>query len=81
MIGYHVDPFHLGLIDSIAFATVLGLPAVAMPAGLTAPDCASPGLPVGAQLVFPRGRGRRAIAVAAGIEAEFGNFTPPTGYR
>ena len=55
-----------------ALATVCGLPATAMPAGLT-----KGGLPVGVQIIGPRGGDSRTIAVAEAIEARLGGFRPP----
>jgi amidase len=56
----------------IALATVCGLPATAVPAGPT-PE----GLPVGAQIIGPRGGDAKTLAVAQAIEDELGGFVAP----
>ncbi|HEY3797933.1 MAG TPA: amidase family protein [Caulobacteraceae bacterium] len=56
----------------IALATACGLPATAIPAGQT-----RAGLPVGAQLIGPRGADAKTIAIAEAIEARLGGFTAP----
>jgi amidase len=56
----------------IALASACGLPATAIPAGRT-PE----GLPVGAQLIGPRGGDSRTLAIAEAIEARLGGFSPP----
>jgi amidase len=56
----------------IALATVCGLPATAMPAGL-----APGGLPVGVQLIGPEGGDMRTIAIAQAIEEALGGFVAP----
>ena len=53
-------------------ATLPGLPATAIPLGLT-PD----GLPVGVQIVGPWLEDRTPLKLAELIEREFGGFTPP----
>ncbi len=55
-----------------ALATVCGLPATAIPAGLD-----ESGMPVGVQLIGPRGGDARLLAVARGIEEQLGGFIPP----
>jgi amidase len=63
---------YLANLQWISLATALGLPATAFPAGLT-----NTGLPVGVQLIGPHGGDERVLAIAQGIEAELGGFTPP----
>ena len=53
-------------------ASVLGLPATAVPAGI-----AADGLPVGAQLIGPVGADMRLLAIAEAIEREIGGFVSP----
>ena len=59
----------------IALATVCGLPATSVPAGLTAV-----GLPVGVQLIGPHGGDDRTLAVAQAIDEEIGGLVPPPGW-
>jgi amidase len=56
----------------IALATACGLPATTIPAGQT-----PSGLPVGAQLIGPRGADQRTIAIAEAIEERLGGFVAP----
>ena len=63
---------YLEMLDWVAFATVFGLPATAVPVGLTAE-----GLPVGVQIIGPRGRDSLTMSVAEAIEAKFGGFHAP----
>jgi amidase len=56
----------------IALATACGLPATAIPVGQT-----PAGLPVGAQLIGPRGSDARTLAAAEAIEARLGGFVAP----
>lgn len=60
------------MLQWISLATALGLPATAVPAGLT-----TTGLPVGAQIIGPRGGDARTLAVAQAIDENIGGFTPP----
>ncbi|HTQ13060.1 MAG TPA: amidase family protein [Rhizomicrobium sp.] len=60
------------MLDWIAPATALHMPAVAVPAGRTAG-----GLPVGVQLVGPWGKEDRLLDLAAALEQETGGFSPP----
>ena len=60
------------MIRWIALATACGLPATAIPIGLS-----GEGLPVGVQLIGPRGGDAKTIAVAEGIEARLGGFVAP----
>ena len=60
------------MLNWIGLATACGLPATAIPAGL------SPGgLPVGVQLIGPRGGDSRTLAAAQAIEDELGGFQAP----
>ncbi|HTX50031.1 MAG TPA: amidase family protein [Caulobacteraceae bacterium] len=63
---------YLSALSWIALATACGLPATAIPVGQT-----PGGLPVGAQLIGPRGADSRTIAVAEAIEARLGGFIAP----
>jgi amidase len=63
---------YLSMIRWIALATACGLPATAIPVGQT-----RGGLPVGAQLIGPRGADSRTLAVAEAIEARLGGFLAP----
>ena len=64
---------YLAALRWIALATACGLPATAIPVGQT-----PSGLPVGAQLIGPRGADSRTLAIAEAIEARLGGFaTPP----
>ncbi len=60
------------MLNWIALASACGLPATVIPAGL------SPGgLPVGVQLIGPRGGDGRTLAAAQAIEDELGGFQAP----
>ena len=63
---------YLSMLDWIGLATACGLPATAVPAGLSAG-----GLPVGVQLIGPRGGDGRTLAVAQALEEELGGFQAP----
>jgi amidase len=63
---------YLALLRWIALATACGLPATAIPVGRTAA-----GLPVGAQLIGPRGGDYRNLAIAEAFEAALGGFEAP----
>ena len=63
---------YLAMLRWIALATACGLPATAIPVGRT-----PAGLPVGAQLIGPRGGDYRNLAIAEAIEAALGGFTAP----
>jgi len=63
---------YLAMLRWIALATACGLPATTVPAGRT-----PAGLPVGAQLIGPRGADSRTLAVAEAIEAALGGFVRP----
>jgi amidase len=60
------------MLNWIAMATACGLPATAYPVGLTAG-----GLPVGAQIIGPRGGDARVLSIAQAIEDELGGFVRP----
>lgn len=60
------------ILGWIATATALHLPATAIPAGRTAA-----GLPVGAQLIGPRGGDGRTLSLAQAIDEQIGGFVPP----
>ena len=63
---------YTSILDWIALATACGLPATAIPAGL-----AADGLPVGVQLIGPRGGDARTLAIAQAIEDALGGFIAP----
>ncbi len=63
---------YFSILDWIALATACGLPATALPAGQ-----AADGLPVGVQIIGPRGGDARTLAVAQAIEDALGGFTAP----
>jgi amidase len=63
---------YLSLLRWITLATACGLPATAIPAGRT-----PGGLPVGAQLIGPRGADARTIGIAEAIEERLGGFAAP----
>ncbi|MCQ4190979.1 amidase family protein [Methylocystis suflitae] len=63
---------YLEMINWIAIATVLGLPATVVPAGFT-----KSGLPVGVQIIGPRGGDALTLSVAQAIEKEIGGFRAP----
>jgi amidase len=68
---------YMEMLDWPALATVCGLPATAIPAGR-----AAGGLPVGVQLIGPRGGDSKTLAVAEAIEANVAGFTaPPMDWR
>lgn len=68
-VSYSDQPMWAGV------ATLTGLPATAMPIGLS-----EGGLPIGMQIVGPFLEDRTPLAFAALVEREFGGFTPPPGY-
>jgi amidase len=63
---------YLSMISWVALASACGLPATTVPAGL-----AADGLPVGVQIIGPRGGDGRTLAVAQAIEHELPGFMPP----
>lgn len=56
----------------IALATACGLPATTLPVGLS-----GAGLPVGAQLIGPRGGDSKLLSIAESIEKRVGGFVAP----
>ena len=60
------------MLNWISMATACGLPATAFPAGPSAS-----GLPVGVQIIGPRGGDARVLSVAQAIEEALGGFVPP----
>jgi amidase len=64
---------YLALLNWIALATTFGLPATAIPVGLS-----RQGLPVGVQIIGPHGRDCRTLAVARAIEDQLGGFREPS---
>ncbi|MGH6958321.1 MAG: amidase family protein, partial [Caulobacteraceae bacterium] len=63
---------YLSMLRWIALASACGLPATVVPAGRTAA-----GLPVGVQIIGPRGGDARTLAVADSIEQSLGGFVAP----
>lgn len=58
-------------------ATLPGLPATAIPLGMSGQGLSSQGLPVGVQIVGPWLEDRTPLKLAELIEREFGGFVPP----
>ena len=75
----HPAPFHNeALLSPLDFAycgvfNVLGLPATAVPMGLSTDE----GLPVGLQVVASQYQDRLSLAVAVELERAFGGWVPP----
>jgi amidase len=63
---------YMTMLSWIALATVLHLPAIAMPTGPNAG-----GLPIGAQLVAPEHHEQRLFDLAGAAEEVLGGFRPP----
>jgi amidase len=70
-VGNRTRPY-LSLLDWSALASVCGLPSTVIPAGRT-----PQGLPVGAQLIGPRGGDSKTLAVAQAIDEQVIGFTAP----
>jgi amidase len=73
-----VDGTEIPYADQLVWAgiaTAPGLPATAMPIGLS-PE----GLPIGVQIIGPWLEDRTPLALAALIEREFGGFRAPPGF-
>ncbi len=60
------------MMDWIALASACGLPATVVPAGLS-----GQGMPVGVQIIGPRGGDSKTLAVAQAIEDQIGGFRAP----
>ena len=58
-----------------SMATLTGLPATAMPIGLS-----DQGLPIGMQIIGPHLEDRTTLAFAELVEREFGGFVAPPGF-
>jgi amidase len=63
---------YASMLNWIAMATACGLPVTTFPAGST-----PQGLPVGVQIIGPRGGDARTLAAAAAFEEAFGGFVAP----
>lgn len=63
---------YVSMLQWIALATALRLPATTVPAGFT-----GSGLPVGAQLIGPPGSDGRLLALAQAIDEDVRGFQPP----
>lgn len=63
---------YTAMLRWIALATALGLPATAMPAGRS-----SEGLPIGVQIIGPRGADSRTLSIAEALEDRLGGFERP----
>ena len=73
-----IDGVEVPYVDQLIWpgvATAPGLPATAIPVGLS-PE----GLPIGVQIIGPWLEDRTPLALAALIEREFGGFQAPPGY-
>ena len=70
-----VDHDYLDQIALAGVATLPGLPATALPIGLS-----EDGLPIGVQAIGPMYGDRTTIRFAELVERELGGFTPPPGY-
>jgi amidase len=60
------------MLNWIALATALGLPATVVPAGIS-----QTGMPVGAQIIGPLAGDARTLALAQAIDENVRGFTPP----
>ncbi len=63
---------YLEMLDWVGFATIFGLPATTVPAGLSAS-----GLPVGVQIIGAHGCDSLTISFAEAIEAQIGGYGKP----
>ncbi len=63
---------YTAMLRWIALATACGLPATTIPAART-----HEGLPIGVQIIGPRGGDSRTLAVAEAIEEQLGGFAAP----
>jgi amidase len=63
---------YTSMLNWIGMATACGLPATAFPAGP-----AASGLPVGVQIIGPRGGDARVLSYAQAFEDALGGFMPP----
>jgi amidase len=63
---------YTAMLDWIAFATALHLPATTVPAGPSAS-----GLPIGVQLIGPPGGDGRTLSIAQAIDENVRGFVPP----
>ncbi len=66
---------YTAMLRWIALATACGLPATAIPVAQT-----HEGLPIGVQIIGPRGGDSRTLAVAEAIEAQLGGFIAPPAH-
>lgn len=64
---------YASMLDWIALATTCGLPATAVPAGMT-----ESGKPVGVQLIGPRLGDSRTLAIAQAVEERLGGYRRPS---
>jgi amidase len=74
-----IDGREVAYVDQtmwISIATLTGLPATAMPIGLS-----NDGLPIGMQIIGPYLEDRTTIAFADLLEREFGGFIAPPTFR
>jgi amidase len=63
---------YTSMLNWISLATACGLPATAIPIG-----AAKSGLPVGVQIIGPKGGDTKTLAVAQAVEEAFGGFVAP----
>ena len=63
---------YAAMLNWIALATACGLPATAIPIGAD-----KAGLPIGVQIIGPKGGDARTLAVAQAFEEAFGGFVGP----